>query len=109
MKFWWEVDEMGETREHVMNFKVSTEEMEMIRRGAAKEGMTPSEYCRTCIYWDRTIEGDEYAVKKFKENISNFVKSVPGNIKKIVEELVAPRKDARKALAYVSGERMKGK
>jgi hypothetical protein len=100
---------MGETREHVMNFKVSTEEMEMIRRGAAAENMTPSEYCRTCIYWDRTIEGDEYAVKKFKENISNFVKSVPGNIKKIVEELVAPRKDARKALAYVSNARTRGK
>jgi hypothetical protein len=102
-------NDMGEAREHIMNFKVSTEEMEMIRRGAAAEGMTPSEYCRTCIYWDRTIEGDEYAVKKFKENLGAFVKSVPGNIKKIVEELVAPRKDARKALAYVSGERMKGK
>lgn len=100
---------MGEAREHIMNFKVSTEEMEMIRRGAAAENMTPSEYCRTCVYWDRTIEGDEYAVKKFKENISNFVKSVPVNIKKIVEELVAPRKDARKALAYVSGARMKAK
>lgn len=102
-------NEMGEAREHIMNFKVSTEEMEMIRRGAAAEGMTPSEYCRTCIYWDRTIEGDEYAVKKFKENLGAFVKSVPGNIKKIVEELVAPRKDARKALAYVSSARKKGK
>lgn len=102
-------NDMGEAREHIMNFKVSTEEMEMIRRGAAAEGMTPSEYCRTCIYWDRTIEGDEYAVKRFKENLSNFVKSVPGNIKKIVEELAAPRKDARKALAYVSSARTRGK
>jgi hypothetical protein len=100
---------MGEAREHIMNFKVSTEEMEMIRRGAAAEGVTPSEYCRLCVYWDRTIEGDEFAVKKFKENLGTFVKSIPGNIKKIVEELVAPRKDARKALAYVSSARTRGK
>ena len=100
---------MGEAREHIMNFKVSTEEMEMIRRGAAAEGVTPSEYCRLCVYWDRTIEGDEFAVKKFKENLGAFVKSIPGNIKKIVEELVAPRKDARKALAYVSGARTRAK
>jgi hypothetical protein len=71
------------TREHIMNFKVSTEEMEMIRRGAAAENTTPSEYCRACVYRDRTIEGDEYAVKRFKENISEYVKSVPGNIKKL--------------------------
>jgi len=100
---------MGEAREHIMNFKVSTEEMEMIRRGAAAEGVTPSEYCRLCVYWDRTIEGDEFAVKKFKENLGAFVKSIPANIKKIVEELVAPRKDARKALAYVSSARTRGK
>lgn len=100
---------MGETREHVMNFKVTTEEMEMIRRGAAAEGVTPSEYCRMVVYWDRTIEGDEYAVKKFKESLGAFVKSIPGNIKKIVEELVAPRKDARKALAYVSSARTRAK
>jgi Mobilization protein NikA len=100
---------MVEKREHVMNFKVSKEEMEMIRRGAAKEKMTPSEYCRTCVYWDRTIEGDDYAVKMFKENLSNFVKSVPGNIKKIVEELVAPRKDTRRALSHISSAQTKGK
>lgn len=102
-------NDMGEAREHIMNFKVSTEEMEMIRRGAAAEGVTPSEYCRLCVYWDRTIEGDEFAVKKFKENLGAFVKSIPANIKKIVEELVAPRKDARKALAYVSSARTRGK
>jgi hypothetical protein len=102
-------NDMGEAREHIMNFKVSTEEMEMIRRGAAAEGVTPSEYCRLCVYWDRTIEGDEFAVKKFKENLGTFVKSIPGNIKKIVEDLVAPRKDARKALAYVSSARTRAK
>ena len=100
---------MGEAREHIMNFKVTTEEMEMIRRGAANERMTPSEYCRMCIYWDRTIEGDEYAVKKFKENIAAFVKSLPRNIKKVVDDLIAPRKGARKAMAYVSGLQTKGK
>ena len=100
---------MGETREHIMNFKVSTEEMGMIRRGAAAEGVTPSEYCRLCVYWDRTIEGDEFAVKKLKENLGAFVKSIPVNIKKIVEELVAPRKDARKALACVSSARTRAK
>ena len=100
---------MGETREHVMNFKVSTEEMEMIRRGAAAENTTPSEYCRACVYRDRTIEGDEYAVKRFKENIADFAKSVPANIRKAIEELIAPRKDARKAMAYISGGQSKGK
>ena len=100
---------MGEAREHIMNFKVSTEEMAMIRRGAAAEGVTPSEYCRLCVYWDRTIEGDEYAVMRFKEHLRAFVKSIPGNIKKIVEELIAPRKDARKAMAYVSSARTRAK
>lgn len=99
---------MGEAREHIMNFKVSTEEMAMIRRGAANERMTPSEYCRMCVYWDRTIEGDEYAVKKFKENIAAFVKSLPRNIKKVVDGLIAPRKEARKAMAYVSGLQTRG-
>ena len=102
-------NDMGEAREHIMNFKVSTEEMEMIRRGAAAENTTPSEYCRACVYRDRTIEGDEYAVKRFKENISEYVKSVPGNIKKAIEELVAPKKEARKAMAYVSGAKARGK
>lgn len=100
---------MGETREHVMNFKVSTEEMEMIRRGAAAENTTPSEYCRACVYRDRTIEGDEYAVKRFKENIAEYVKSVPGNIKRALEELVAPKRDARKAMQYVDSARVKAK
>lgn len=100
---------MGEARKHIMNFKVSTEEMEMIRRGAAAENTTPSEYCRACVYRDRTIEGDEYAVRRFKENISEYVKSVPGNIKKAIEELVAPKKEARKAMAYVSGAKARGK
>ena len=102
-------NDMGEAREHIMNFKVSTEEMEMIRRGAAAENTTPSEYCRACVYRDRTIEGDEYAVKRFKENISEYVKSVPGNIKKAIEELVAPKKEARKAMAYVSSARTRAK
>ena len=100
---------MGDAREHIMNFKVTKEEMEMIRRGAAAEKITPSEYCRLCVYRDRTIEGDEYAVKRFKENIAEYVKSVPASIKKAIEELIAPRKEARKAMAYVSGARNRGK
>jgi len=100
---------MGEAREHIMNFKVSTEEMEMIRRGAAAENTTPSEYCRACVYRDRTIEGDEYAVKRFKENLSNYVKSVPASIRKAIEELTAPRKEARKAMAYIGSSQSKGK
>jgi len=100
---------MGEAREHIMNFKVSAEEMEMIRRGAAAENMTPSEYCRMCVYRDRTIEGDKYAVKRFKENVAEYVKSVPANIKHALEALIAPRKDARKAMAYVSSLQTKGK
>jgi hypothetical protein len=43
------------------------------RRGAAAEGVIPSEYCRLCVYWDRTIEG--VSVKKFKENLGAFVPS----------------------------------
>ena len=100
---------MGDAREHIMNFKVTKEEMEMIRRGAAAEKIPPSEYCRLCVYRDRTIEGDEYAVKRFKENIAEYVKSVPASIKKAIEELIAPRKEARKAMAYVSGARNRGK
>ena len=100
---------MGDAREHIMDFKVTKEEMEMIRRGAGDEKVTPSEYCRLCVYRDRTIEGDEYAVKRFKENIAEYVKSVPANIKKALEELVAPKKEARKAMAYVSGARTRGK
>ena len=34
--------------------------------------------------------------KKFKENIAAFVKSLPRNIKKVVDDLIAPRKEARK-------------
>lgn len=109
MKSWWGVDDMGETREHVMNFKVTTEEMEMIRRGAAAENMTPSEYCRMCVYWDRTIEGDEHAVKKFKENIRAFAKSIPAKFKSVIEELVAPRKRQREAMAYIGSSQSKGK
>jgi len=103
------VDDMGEAREHVMNFKVSKEEMEMIRRGAAAENTTPSEYCRSCVYRDRTIERDKYAVKRFKENIANFAKSLPANIKKAIEELIAPRKEARKAMAHIGSSKSKGK
>jgi hypothetical protein len=100
---------MGDAREHIMNFKVTAEEMEMIRRGAAAEKMTPSEYCRMCVYRDRTIEGDEYAVRRFKENIAEYVKSVPVNIKKALEELIAPKRDARKAMQYVDSARVKAR
>jgi len=100
---------MGETREHVMNFKVTTVEMEMIRRGAAAENMTPSEYCRMCVYWDRTIEGDEYAVEMFKEKLRAFAKSIPAKFRTVIEELVAPRKRQRDAMAYVGGSQSKGR
>jgi hypothetical protein len=92
-------NDMGEAREHIMNFKVSTEEMEMIRRGAAKEGMTPSEYCRTCVYWDRTIRGwyveiqGEY--RRFREVALEYQEGCRRSHRF--------EKEAGKAMAYVSG------
>ncbi len=101
---------MGETREHVMNFKVSTEEMEMIRRGAAAKEDRPLPNIVARVFIGIEPLKETSTLSRGSRKISpNFVKSVPGNIKKIVEELVAPRKDARKALAYVSGERTRGK
>jgi hypothetical protein len=37
------------------------------------------------------------------------VKTVPANIKKALEELIAPKRDARKAMAYVTSAKMKAK
>jgi hypothetical protein len=58
---------------------------------------------------DRTIEGDSFAINKFKEKIGEFVKAIPANLKKAIDELIAPRKEARKAMAYVSSARTRGK
>jgi len=82
----------------MVNFKVSEEELAMIKRGADQEGMTQSKYIRTCILRDRFMAGDPTARKNFAENISSYVRATGKAFQDALAQLASPFRDQRKAL-----------
>lgn len=83
---------MAAPRDQIVTFKVSGEELEMLKRGAESEGMTQSEYCRACLIRDRFRERDPIAIKIFKENVSTFVKAKGEALHEMLNEFLAPVK-----------------
>lgn len=88
---------MGTGRIIMVNFKVNAEELEMIKRGAEKEGLTQSNYIRTCILRDRFLDGDSYALKNFKENLSGYVRDTGEAFQKAFLQALSPFRVQRKA------------
>ncbi len=98
---------MTSGRNIMVNFKVSSEELDMIKRGADEEKMTQSDYIRACIVRDRLLAGDRYARTKFAENVSTYVRDTKEAIQAAVSQLVEPLRKGRKP-ALKAAERPKG-
>ena len=97
---------MAGGRTIMVNFKVSEEELTMIKRGADQEGVTQSNYIRTCILRDRFLAGDPTARKNFVENVSSYVRATGKAFQEAMAQLVSPFQDQRKAVK--AAERTKG-
>ena len=67
-------EEKKEMKDEILTFKVSGEEAAMIRRTAAKEGVSVSQHIRTAVLYASYAQGDPDAVRIFKENVSKAVK-----------------------------------
>jgi len=89
---------MAGGRSIMVNFKVSKEELAMIKRGADEEGVRQSDYIRTCILRDRFLAGDITAQKNFVENVSTYVRATGKAFQDALAQLVAPFSDQRKAV-----------
>lgn len=88
-------DNMAAPRDQIVTFKVSNEELEMLKRGAEKEGMTQSEYCRACVIRDRFKDNDPIAIKIFKENVAMFVKAKGEALHELLDDFLNPLKGKR--------------
>src|SRR3972149_2292702 len=69
-------DEKNEMKDEILTFKVSGEEAAMIRRTAAKEGVSVSHHIRTAVLYASYVEGDPVALRVFKEGVSKAVKEL---------------------------------
>ena len=68
---------MGDmTKDYVINVRLTAAEDAMVRKAAAAEGQTVSEYVRACIITVRGIEGDPAAWDVIKGNIRNALKGL---------------------------------
>lgn len=69
---------MALPKNQVVTFKVTSDELEGIKRGATKEGMTLSEYCRACVLRDRFTDNDVGIIEGFIDTVfsslDNYVK-----------------------------------
>lgn len=61
--------EKKEMKDEILTFKVTAEEAEMIRRAAAKDGVTVSQHIRTAVMYASFLEGDPVAARLFKEGV----------------------------------------
>ena len=68
--------EKKEMKDEILTFKVSGEEAAMIRRTAAKEGVSVSQHIRTAVLYASFVEGDPVALRVFKEGVSRAVKEL---------------------------------
>ena len=89
---------MAGGRSIMVNFKVSEEELAMIKRGAEEEGMKQSDYIRSCIIRDRFLAGDRTAGRMFVGNVSTYVRATGKAFQDALAQLVSPFRDQRKAM-----------
>ena len=66
--------EKKEIKDEILTFKVTGEEAAMIRRAAAKEGVSVSQHIRTAVLYQSFLEGDPVAVQIFKDGVAKAVK-----------------------------------
>lgn len=66
----------GMTRTEIIQVRVTPEEAAMVKRAAAKEGQTVSEYIRSCIVTVRGIEGDPVAWAVIRKNVQQAVEGL---------------------------------
>ena len=90
---------MIKVKDKIITFKVTAEELKMVKRGAEKEGFTMSDYCRACVIRDRLMDLDPVAVKIMKENVGTFMKTTEEAIEAAVERMLAPIKEMKMKLA----------
>ena len=89
---------MAGGRSIMVNFKVSEEELAMIKRGAEEEGMKQSDYIRSCIIRDRFLAGDRTAGRMFVGNVSTYVRATGKAFQNALAQLASPFRDQRKAV-----------
>jgi hypothetical protein len=68
------MDEKREMKDEILTFKVSGEEAEMIRKAAAKDGVSVSQHIRTCVLYVSFKQGDPVAVRVFTGGVNKAVK-----------------------------------
>ena len=66
--------EKREMKDEILTFKVSGEEAEMIRKSAARQGVTVSHHIRTAVLYANFLEGDPVAARVFKEGVMSATK-----------------------------------
>ena len=92
---------MANVRDKVVTFKVSEDELEMIKRGAESENMSQSDYCRSCVVRDRLIEGDPTAIKIVKGNIAAYVKTSEEALEDMIDKLVKKMAELKNSIQLV--------
>lgn len=63
----------GMTRSVAVQVRFTPEEAEMLKRAAAREKKSISDYVRTCVVMVRGIEGDPVAWQVIRENVKAAV------------------------------------
>lgn len=77
------MDEKREMKDEILTFKVSGEEADMIRKAAARDGVSVSQHIRTCVLYVSFKQGDPVAVRVFTDGVNKAVKDFISKVTRI--------------------------